>query len=57
MKGIKAEDTAGNDITEKVKVKGSVNTDKPGEYLLRYSVKDDMGRSILKDRIITVKES
>lgn len=40
MKGIKAIDDKGNDITDKVKVTGSVDTSKEGEYALTYSIAD-----------------
>lgn len=40
MKGVKAIDDKGNDITDKVKVTGSVDTSKEGEYVLTYSIAD-----------------
>lgn len=40
MKGVKAIDDKGNDITDKVKVTGSVDTSKEGEYVLTYSIVD-----------------
>lgn len=40
MKGVKAIDDKGNDITDKVKVTGSVDTSKEGEYALTYSIVD-----------------
>lgn len=40
MKGVKAIDDKGNDITDKVKVTGSVDTSKEGEYTLTYSIAD-----------------
>lgn len=40
MKGVKAIDDKGNDITDKVKVAGSVDTSKEGEYVLTYSIVD-----------------
>lgn len=40
MKGVKAIDDEGNDITDKVKVTGSVDTSKEGEYTLTYSIAD-----------------
>lgn len=40
MKGVKAIDDKGNDITDKVKVAGSVDTSKEGEYVLTYSIAD-----------------
>jgi hypothetical protein len=55
MNGIKATDTSGSDITDSVKVTGKVNTEKAGEYLLKYTVTDNMGRSTSQYRYITVK--
>ncbi|MGN0476904.1 MAG: L,D-transpeptidase family protein [Ruminococcus sp.] len=55
MTGVSARDTSGSLITDKVKVKGSVNTEKSGEYLLEYTVKDDMGRSNSQYRYVTVR--
>lgn len=40
MKGVKAIDDKGKDITDKVKVTGSVDTSKEGEYVLTYSIAD-----------------
>ena len=53
--GISAKDTCGNTITNRIKIKGKVNTKKAGEYLVRYSVKDYMNRTAEQYRIITVK--
>ncbi|MCH5202643.1 MAG: DUF5011 domain-containing protein, partial [Oscillospiraceae bacterium] len=53
--GISAKDTCGNTITNRIKIKGKVNTKKAGEYLIRYSVKDYMNRTAEQYRIITVK--
>lgn len=55
MTGVTARDTSGSLITDKIKVKGSVNTEKSGEYLLEYTVKDDMGRSNSQYRYVTVR--
>ncbi|MGN1126428.1 MAG: L,D-transpeptidase family protein [Ruminococcus sp.] len=55
MTDVSARDTCGSLITDKVKVTGSVNTKKSGEYLLEYTVKDDMGRSKSLYRYVTVR--
>ena len=51
--GIKAYDTAGNNITEKIKISGKVNTKKGGTYKITYWVKDAIRRTANKS--ITVK--
>lgn len=55
MADVSARDTSGSVITDKIKVKGDVNTQKRGEYLLEYTVKDDMGRSKSQYRYVTVR--
>ena len=55
MLGVSARDTSGSIITDKIKVKGNVNTEKSGEYLIEYTVKDDMGRSASQYRYVTVR--
>ena len=55
MADVTARDTSGSVITDKIKVKGDVNTQKSGEYLLEYTVKDDMGRSKSQYRYVTVR--
>lgn len=56
MKNVSAKDTSGSNIDKSnIKVDGKVNTDKAGDYLIIYSVTDDMGRSATKYRVVTVK--
>ncbi len=55
MSGVSAKDTSGSNITDRIKVKGKADTNKSGEYIVNYSVTDDMGRSISQYRYITVK--
>ena len=45
LSGIKAYDTCGNDITSEIIVKGEVDLNIPGEYIVSYSVTDLLGRS------------
>lgn len=55
MDGITAADTCGNDITDDIEVKGTVDMEVPGVYTVTYSVEDVLGR---KDEVtveITVK--
>lgn len=55
MNGVTATDTSGSDISKQITVEGSVNTDKKGEYLIKYSVTDALNRSASIYRYITVK--
>ncbi|MBS4218322.1 DUF5011 domain-containing protein [Bacillus sp. FJAT-49711] len=43
-------------ITNKIKVSGTVNTKKVGNYKLTYSVSDKAGNKTTVTRIVTVKE-
>lgn len=45
LNGIKAFDTAGNDITSSMVVDGKINTKKIGEYVVNYSIKDAIGKT------------
>ena len=56
MKGVKAADTCGNDITDRMVIAGVLLTDKPGVYYLTYTVTDDFGRTVEVTRCIEVKE-
>lgn len=56
MSGVTAKDTAGNDITSKIKVSGTVNTKKGGTYKLTYTVTDAIDRKDTKTAVITVKD-
>lgn len=56
MKNVSAKDTSGSSIDKSnIKVNGKVNTDKAGDYLIIYTVSDDMGRSTTQYRVVTVK--
>ena len=52
--GYSASDNCDGDLTDQVKVSGSVNTDLPGEYKLVYTVSDSYKNSAEKTRIVTV---
>ena len=54
MKGIKATDYIDGTITSQVKVSGSVNTSKLGEYKLTYTVKDKSGNQAVSTRTVKV---
>ena len=43
-------------ITDRVKVTGSVDKDKPGTYMLGYSVADKDGHITMAERLVTVKK-
>lgn len=55
LDGITAVDTCQNDITHKIKVTGSVLTNKAGKYHLTYKVTDALSRVATKDIYITVE--
>ena len=54
--GVKAYDNDGKEITSDIKVSGTVNTSKAGEYELVYEVSDSDGRKSSMTVIITVLE-
>lgn len=54
--GVTASDEEDGDLTDKILVEGSVNTEKAGEYTLTYSVTDSEGASYAVKRVVTVKE-
>ena len=54
MLNIKATDTEDKDLTEKVKVTGTVNTENPGRYELTLTVEDSAGAETVKKVYVTV---
>ena len=54
--GYKATDDCDGDITENVKVKGSVDTSKKGEYKIEYTVTDSSGNTAKAKRTVLVYE-
>lgn len=52
---VTATDSAGGDITGSIVVEGSINTDKKGEYLYKYTVTDALGRTASKYRYVEIK--
>lgn len=56
LSGISAYDKEDGDLTASIKVSGSVNTSKVGEYKLTYTVEDKDGNVSTFTRIIFVKE-
>ena len=55
-KGATAKDDKDGDITEKIKISGSVNTSKAGTYTINYSVKNSADKETTKTRTIVVKD-
>lgn len=53
-KGISAKDICGNDITARIRLKGTVITDKPGGYFLTYSLTDQFGQKVEVTRLVVV---
>lgn len=47
----------GKNVTDKVKTEGSVDTSKVGEYTITYSVTDDSGATLSKNRNVHVVDS
>ena len=54
--GFTATDNCDGDITEEVIVSGNLDSNKPGEYKLTYTVSDNWGNTVSDERIIIVKE-
>ena len=54
--GFKAIDNVDGDITGKVKVTGSVNSNREGKYTLTYRVTDSSGNEATATRTITIKK-
>ncbi len=54
--GYAADDNVSGDITDRVKVDGSVDSETPGVYTLTYSVEDDWGNRAEATRTVTVVE-
>jgi len=55
MYGVSAVDTCGNNITNRIKIYGHVDTGKKGKYMLVYYVEDLIGKTDIKTAIYTVK--
>lgn len=55
-KGVKAIDDIEGNISNRVKIEGTVNVQEIGEYLLTYSVSDKDGNIIKVIRKVTVEE-
>lgn len=53
---IKSTDEKGKDITSKVQVEGTVDTNKLGEYKLKYLVNSDSGQKAILERTVKVIE-
>ncbi|MGL5573942.1 MAG: glycosyl hydrolase family 18 protein [Sarcina sp.] len=56
MAGVKATDKEDGDLTSSIKLAGTVDISKTGNYTLTYSVTDSEGLETVKTRVITVKE-
>ncbi len=55
-KGATAEDEKDGDLTDQIKIEGSVNTSKEGDYIITYKVTDSSGNVAIKERIVTVRK-
>ena len=56
MANVKATDTIDGTITKNVKVSGTVNANKVGNYTLTYTITDRAGNKTTAKRVITVKD-
>ncbi|MCX0365311.1 DUF5011 domain-containing protein [Clostridium perfringens] len=54
MAGVTATDTEDGNVTDKIKVEGSVDVNKPGKYELTYTVTDSDGNTTTVKRVVTV---
>ncbi|MFR2527157.1 MAG: glycosyl hydrolase family 18 protein [Clostridium paraputrificum] len=54
LSGVTATDKEDGDLTSAIKVAGTVDTLKAGEYTLTYSVKDSSGKETIVTRVVTV---
>ena len=54
LSGVTATDKEDGDLTSAIKVAGTVDTSKAGEYTLTYSVKDSSGKETKVTRVVTV---
>ena len=52
---VTADDDADGDVTKKIKMTGTVNTDKVGTYTVTYTVSDEWGNEAKRSRYVTVK--
>ncbi|MEH7646728.1 immunoglobulin-like domain-containing protein [Bacillus toyonensis] len=57
MAGVSATDKEDGNLTNKVKYKGSVDTSKPGKYIVEYWVVDSKGVNATATRSVIVKEN
>ena len=55
LAGVSATDEEDGDLTGKITVSGTVNTERAGNYRLKYSVSDSNGKSTSKTRTVNVK--
>lgn len=55
--GAKATDFCDGDLTEKIKIEGSVNTKKEGKYILTYHVTDESGNHSSITRTIVIEDT
>src|SRR5690554_4226935 len=54
MAGVSARDDVDGDLTHAITVTGSVDTSKPGVYVLEYSVKNSADMQTFLERTVTV---
>ena len=57
LEGITAKDKEDGNLTDKIEVKGSVDTEKAGDYTISYIVTDSGGVEKIVERTVTVEEN
>jgi chitinase/chitodextrinase len=57
LAGVKANDEEDGDLTDKIQVRGTVNTQESGKHTLIYSVTDSEGATTTVTRKVTVKDA
>lgn len=57
IRGVTATDEEDGNLTSEIEVTGTVDTSKPGEYKIVYSVTDSKGKTTKVTRIVTVQEN
>ncbi|SLK19019.1 protein of unknown function [Bacillus toyonensis] len=56
LRDVSATDKEDGDLTSEVKYEGEVDTNTPGTYTIKYTVKDSAGHLATQIQTVTVKE-
>lgn len=55
--GATAEDAVDGDVSKAIEITGDINTDKPGQFMITYSVTDNAGNIVAESRTVNVIDS